>query len=346
MRTSLSMKPTGWFQIGWTSTVPAQGVVPLRYFGQDLVAWRDKQGVVHVMDAYCQHLGANLAYGGTVTDSGIQCPFHGWTWGPDGSNVAIPYQERPHKGRKIRTWHVQEKDDVLFLWHDLEGGEPTYEVPDLLTDVTPHITGLSFQSPLPDGTSHYPGTQVHPQYVLENSVDPEHFRFVHGTAMAPVILQQQVTDSVWHTVAGFGRRWADGVDRPDDRRNTITIHSVGVGFAYNAELTPEGWRLILIATTPVDDDTTEIFGTYWLEDVPGSTPEDRTRRLDLIKGALPQDIVIWDNQKFLDPPSLATKEAAGFRALRQWSTRFYPDPDSSPAPAAARRARQAVAAEA
>ena len=46
---------------------------------------------------------------------------------------------------------------------------------------------------------------------------------------------------------------------------------MGVGFAFNAEHTPEGWRVVLIATTPVDDDRTEIFGTYWLEDVPGGT---------------------------------------------------------------------------
>lgn len=338
MRTSLSMKPTSWFQIGWSSTVPAEGVVPLRYFGQDLVAWRDKQGLVHVMDAYCQHLGANLGFGGTVTDTGIQCPFHGWTWGPDGHNVSIPYQDRPNTARKIRTWHVVERNDALFLWHDANGGAPFYEVPDLMTDVSEHITGLTFQSPLPDGTSHHTGTQVHPQYVLENSVDPEHFRFVHGTPMAPVILKQEITDTVWHTVAGFGRRWADGVDRPDDRRNTITIHSVGLGFAYNAELTPDGWRLMLISTTPVDDDTTELFGTYWLEDVPGSTQEDRTRRLDEIKDALPQDLIIWDNQKYLDPPALATKEAAGFRALRRWSAKFYPDAASSPAPAVVRSA--------
>jgi phenylpropionate dioxygenase-like ring-hydroxylating dioxygenase large terminal subunit len=63
MRTTLSMRPTGWFQVGWSSTIPPVGAVPLHYFGQDLVAWRDRHGVPHVLDAYCQHLGGNLAYG-------------------------------------------------------------------------------------------------------------------------------------------------------------------------------------------------------------------------------------------------------------------------------------------
>lgn len=340
MRTTLSMKPTGWFQIGWSSTVPPEGVVPLRYFGQDLVAWRDRAGEVHVLDAYCQHLGANLAHGGCVTDDGIRCPFHGWTWDADGRNVSIPYQDRPNRARRIRSWPVVERDEVLFLWHDVHGREPFFEVPDLATGITPHIRGLSFQPALPDGVQHYRDMQVHPQFVIENAVDREHFRFVHGTAMSPVILQEEVTDTTWHTVAGFGRRWADGVDRPDDRRNTITIHWVGIGFAYNAEQTPEGWRVVLISTTPVDDDRTEVFGTYWLEDLPGGTAEDRARRLHEIEVALPQDLEIWNHQIYLDPPALATSEGAGFRAIRRWSDSFYPD--SSPAPAARRPAAGAV----
>lgn len=325
MRTSLSMRPTGWFQIGWSSTVPPRSVVPLRYFGQDLAAWRDIHGTVHVLDAYCQHLGANLAYGGSVTDAGLQCPFHGWTWSAEGRNLAIPYQDRPNTARRIRSWPVVERDEVLYLWHDEQGRPPYFDIPSLAGGVFPHIVDLAFQPALPEGTSHFTGLQVHPQYVVENAVDRHHFRFVHGTARSPVILREEVTETSWHTVAGFGRRWADGVDRPDDRKNTITIHWTGVGVSHNAEQTPDGWRVILIATTPVDDDSTEMFGTYWLENLAGSTPEDRRRRLDVIKRALPEDLQIWNHQTFLEPPGLAASEAAGFRRMRRWTQQFYPD---------------------
>jgi 3-ketosteroid 9alpha-monooxygenase subunit A len=324
MRTDLSMKPTGWFQFGWSSTVPEDGVVPLRYFGQDLAAWRDHDGTVHVLDAYCRHLGANLAHGGCVVDSGIQCPFHGWIWDGDGRNVSIPYEDRPNRAKRIRSWPVVERNDVLYLWHDVEGRHPSFDVPDFTEGLFPQMSATRFQPALPDGTSHFRDLQVHPQYVVENAVDRHHFQFVHGTAMSPVILREVVSESSWQTVAGFGRRWADGIDRPEDRRNTITIHWVGVGFAFNAEHTPDGWRVVLIATTPVDDDRTEIFGTYWLEDRPGGTREDRTRLLDLIKSALPQDILIWNNQRYLERPALAKSEAGGFKKLRKWTNGFYP----------------------
>ena len=45
-------------------------------------------------DAYCPHLGANLAVGGRVVEDDIQCPFHLWTFsGQDGQCVDIPYAE-------------------------------------------------------------------------------------------------------------------------------------------------------------------------------------------------------------------------------------------------------------
>lgn len=324
MRTTLSMRPTGWFQIGWSSTVPSDGVVPLRYFGQDLVAWRDLEGTVHVLDAYCRHLGANLAYGGSVTADGLRCPFHGWTWDAEGRNTAIPYQDRTNTARRIRSWSVVERNEVLFLWHDELGRPPYFDVPEV-TEICDDLRGMVLQPALPDGTSHFTGMQVHPQYVVENAVDIHHFRFVHGTARSPVILREEVTDHTWHSVAGFGRRWADGIDRPGDRRNTITIHWVGIGFAYNAEQTPDGWRVMLISTTPVDDETTEVFGTYWLQDLPGAAAGDRRRRLDEIMRALPEDLDIWNHQIYLDPPGLATSEGAGFRKLRRWTGRFYPE---------------------
>src|ERR1700728_916141 len=210
------MLPTGWFQVGWSSTVPPEGVVPLRYFGSDLVAWRDKGGTVHALDAYCQHLGANLAHGGVVNDDGIQCPFHGWTWNGDGHNVSIPYQHRPNKARRIRRWPVVECNEVLYLWHDTQDREPFFEVPDFTSGVFAHIEGLRFQPALPDCTSHFAGLNVHPQYVIENAVDPQHFRFVHGTPTSPKVLREDVTETTWHTVAGCGG--SPAAARPDQDR--------------------------------------------------------------------------------------------------------------------------------
>ena len=324
MPSALSARPTGWFQIGWSSTVPKRGVTKLHYFGQELVAWRSADGAVHVMDAYCQHLGAHLGHGGTVIESGLQCPFHGWVWDGEGHNVSIPYQDRSNTARRIRSWPVIERDEVLYLWHDIAGCAPYFDIPKL-DQVAAEIAGIEFEPALPDGASFFAGTNVHPQYVVENAVDRHHFRFVHGTAVSPTILVEEMTDDTWFSVAGFGRRWADGIDRPGDRKNTITIRWTGIGFAHNAEQTPDGWRIVLISTTPVDEYASDMFGTYWLEKREGTTPDERALRLAAITQALPQDIEIWNHQIYLEPPGLASEEAAAFRRLRRWTQKFYPE---------------------
>src|ERR1700755_1277631 len=92
--------PSSWYRLAWSAETPAGEAVPMRYFEQDLAAYRGLDGVVHVSDAFCPHLGAHLGFGGVGEEGGIRCPFHGWKWGPDGKNVDIPYS--PPRQMKLR----------------------------------------------------------------------------------------------------------------------------------------------------------------------------------------------------------------------------------------------------
>lgn len=63
--------------------------------GEQLAVFRGQDGKAYVLDAYCPHLGANLAVGGRVVGSCIECPFHGWQFqGNDGKCVRVPYAEK------------------------------------------------------------------------------------------------------------------------------------------------------------------------------------------------------------------------------------------------------------
>src|SRR5437588_10621934 len=109
------MTPTGWFQVAWSAEVGVGEVRRMTYFNRDLIAWRGVSGSVTVMDAYCQHLGAHLGYGGTVIEDRIQCPFHGWEWNTAGRNVCIPYEDRPNLGRKIKTFPTVERNEAIYI---------------------------------------------------------------------------------------------------------------------------------------------------------------------------------------------------------------------------------------
>ena len=77
----------------------------MHYFGEELVLFRTASGQVNVLDAYCQHLGANMGVGGTVEDENIVCPWHGWQWRGDGTNALIPYSKIGCKNNvRIRTY--------------------------------------------------------------------------------------------------------------------------------------------------------------------------------------------------------------------------------------------------
>lgn len=338
----LDLELTGWFQVAWAGDIGPEEVVALRYFGRDLVAYRSKDGVVRVHDRYCKHLGASLAHGGCVVDEGIRCPFHGWVWAPDGRNVSIPYQDRPNRAAKLGSWHVVERNEAIYVWFDAAGRDPYWEVPDMLA-WAPHAATRDFHRAWPEGREHFRGLRVHPQMVTENAVDRHHFRFVHKTPISPVVLEEQVEGPEWRARVGFGRGWHnhprdDRGELRTDSMNTLEILWSGIGVSVNVEHILEGIRIISINTTPVEDGATEIFATYWIDRVEGDLADGSyRRRLEEAKRALPDDIEIWNNQIFVDPPgALAVEEGRGFRRMRGWVQQFYPGAgDDIAAPAAA-----------
>jgi 3-ketosteroid 9alpha-monooxygenase subunit A len=321
---------SGWFQVGWSTDLAVGDVKQIHYFGEDLVAYRDADGAAHVLDAYCRHLGANLAVGGCVVDGGLQCPFHGWVWDADGVNVRIPDHDRPSRAR-LRSWPVVERFGVLMIWHDHEGRPPTFQPPETFGEVSQHLDALQFHEAGTGSQTLFPGTTILPQMVVENAVDPAHFRFVHHTPHTPKILAEHIDDWTWHSKVGFGGRWSDGVDRGDDHVNTLDLLWRGTGIAFNALTDPQRVMMVLIAVTPVDEHTTDVFGTYWPQVLPDDA--ETGRHLEYIadaKNSLPDDILIWDNQRFLENPALSTDEAAGFRKMREWTQKFYPEASGEP----------------
>ncbi|HKP40933.1 Rieske (2Fe-2S) protein [Mycobacterium sp.] len=303
-----SMRPTGWFQVAWSADLEVGDVKPLQYFGADLVAFRDLDGAVHVLDAYCQHLGADLSHGGCVVEGGIQCPFHGWVWsGDDGHNVRIPYEPQPDGARYVRSWNVTELNECIYIWHDLGRHEPVWPVPDARQELGSVIGSQYFRPIGPDERQFFAGVTVHPQVIAESSVDRQHHRFVHHVPVSPIVLAASANESSWHASIGFGKG------------DPVQITWYGVGLSLNCECHGDGIQVISICPTPVDDVTTDIFATYWI-----SENLDYDYRLEAAKRMLLDDIDIWAHQQYLDRPGLAPSEADDFTHLREWASGFYP----------------------
>jgi phthalate 4,5-dioxygenase oxygenase subunit len=63
--------------------------VRLRLFSEDLVAFRDSNGRVGVLDAHCAHRGASLFFGRNE-ECGLRCVYHGWKYDVSGRCVDMP----------------------------------------------------------------------------------------------------------------------------------------------------------------------------------------------------------------------------------------------------------------
>ncbi len=63
--------------------------VRLRLLGEDLVAFRDTEGKIGVLDAYCPHRLAHL-YFGRNEECGIRCVYHGWKFDVAGNCTDQP----------------------------------------------------------------------------------------------------------------------------------------------------------------------------------------------------------------------------------------------------------------
>lgn len=328
---ALSMKPTGWFQVAWSAEIAPGEVKPLRYFDQDLVMYRGQTGTVHIFDAYCEHLGANLAYGGTVSGDNIVCPFHGWEWNSEGRNVCIPYQDRPNKARRIRTWPVAELNESIYIWHDVLGRDPLYEVPDVFALFPDGATAADYYPSYPEACLVREALPLHPQYVIENGVDYAHFKFVHRAAEIPRFTRQDFDD--WQFYADFAMTFRPRglVDENGDQvvvEGGVSAVNVGISLGFSLAWGVDRIRG-QVSVTPVDEATSDIRSMVWLERLPGDdgerVPESLNKRIRIANNQFLADVNIWEHQRYTEPPGLVTAEAKGFRTVRRWATRFYPD---------------------
>ncbi|HXL94882.1 MAG TPA: Rieske 2Fe-2S domain-containing protein [Streptosporangiaceae bacterium] len=162
----------GWHCLGLISRFRDGGPHAVEAFGTKLVVFRDSAGELHVLDAYCRHMGGDLTTG-TVKGDQIACPFHDWRWGGDGRCASIPYARRVPPAARTRSWPVLDRNGQLFVWHDPEGSLPLPDVtiPEIPGAYSDEWTSWTWDSILVDGANC--------REIIDNVVDMAHFFYIH-----------------------------------------------------------------------------------------------------------------------------------------------------------------------
>jgi phenylpropionate dioxygenase-like ring-hydroxylating dioxygenase large terminal subunit len=321
--------PASWYHVAWSDEIAVGDVKPLSYFGEELVCYRDETGCIHVADAHCPHMGAHLACGGTVQGEDIICPFHGWRWDADGRNVDIPYSDRPRRQKRLRQWAAKEVSGLVFVWFHPEGSPPTWDVP--MPEVTP---AADYFPAFPHGAK-CERRRMHPQYLVENTVDLAHLTYVHEWQGASKLERYAADDHRFDVVLRGTLATRHGEIGVLD---CIDIHGMGVVLAQQSY----GWdgeapglddpreSVVVMAITPVDDVYSDIRVSAFVH---RSLSSEEERPAGRAKGAITgafrevyeHDTPIWENLVYVQNPPLTREEGKPVATIRRWTTQFYPD---------------------
>ena len=147
---------------------PGGAPLPVRFFGEDLVLFRDDQGRPGLLNVHCCHRGADLSYG-RVEDGGLRCIYHGWLYDVDGNCLDQPGEPEggPHRDAvRQPAYPCQERVGVIFAYFG--GGEP------------PLLRNFEFLAASPD---HVFVSKIYHEcnylQANEGNIDPVHLSFLH-----------------------------------------------------------------------------------------------------------------------------------------------------------------------
>ncbi len=290
--------PNGWFALLRSDEVAPGDIVTIKATDQDLVAYRDDDGAMHVIDPHCPHMGAHLG-GGKVLGTHLQCPYHGWEYGSDGQCVNIPYSDAriPAKAR-VDTHPVREQDGFVYLWHHAGGAEPNFEIPRV-----PEHDDPSWSAP----HTYEKELVAALQEMAENNVDFAHFKYVHGREVVP---KETSTHQFDGPISFVTEELGDGL--------SFTRQSFGPGVAI---LRFTDLMTIVANSTPIDRGNVRLLWHFYfpfaVEPAAG----------DLIESVVGQfgieaDVPIWRDMKFQEHPVLV-KGDGPIPEYRRWYSQFY-----------------------
>jgi len=311
--------PNSWFQVAYADELAPGTVLPLRYFGRELVAFRGEDGTPHVLDAYCAHLGAHLGVGGTVVGNAIRCPFHAWCYDGSGTCVEVPYAKKIPPKARMRSWPVCERNGLLMVYHDTEERPPAFELPELAEyghEEWTEYKRLRWR------------IRSHNQEMAENAVDRAHFRFVHKTVDVPES-KAEIDGAILRVVSRAKMTTPRG-----DIDGEIASDSYGFGFA-TTRFRGIIDTLLVASVTPIDVEDLDVRFSFTVKKIGNA---DVTRGVGKaliadIEKQMGEDKPIWENKVYLPRPALCDGDGP-IALFRRWAQQFYSVPAQAGAPMA------------
>jgi phenylpropionate dioxygenase-like ring-hydroxylating dioxygenase large terminal subunit len=191
----------------------------VRILSEPLLAFRDSQGRVGLIDEFCAHRRVSLWYG-RVEDNGIRCAYHGWKYDVNGRCLEVPSENEAFcRSVKLKSYPCVERGGVVWTYM----GPPEHQPP------VPDFEWMA----VPDSHRYIGKRWQECNYLqaLEGGIDGAHVSWLHSGALA-------------HEPMRVGSK---GAKYQQDRRPAIhvmdTPTGVLIGARRNAEEGQAYWRV-------------------------------------------------------------------------------------------------------
>jgi phthalate 4,5-dioxygenase oxygenase subunit len=253
--------------------------VRVRLLGENLVAFRDTEGRVGVIDEYCPHRRASMALGRNE-ECGLRCLYHGWKVDVEGNVIEMPSEHTQSSFTekvKVKAYRVHEA--AGFVWIYMGDQENV-----------PEFTSPIFQ-PSEDTKISIGKTVIDCNWaqVLEGAIDSAHSSTLHMSDMVPAqTTRAEADNSYWYRPSTdrsprlfveetpFGFRYA-AIRRPiKDAKTHEYIRTTLFVAPYTVQIPPNNLYKVAILHVPMDDTHTAFHFIAWGD--PETTPDVETWR--------------------------------------------------------------------
>jgi phthalate 4,5-dioxygenase len=162
-----------WIPVALSEELPGPDCIPikLKIMNEDLIAFRDSNGDVGLVDAYCPHRGAPLFFARNE-EAGLRCVYHGWKFDTTGQCVDMPNTPEGDIFRqKIKTiaYPCREAGGLVFSYMGPAERQPPFPDFDFAKVPMSHIYVSKFQ------------LECNWLQATEGDFDPSHGVFLHST---------------------------------------------------------------------------------------------------------------------------------------------------------------------
>jgi phthalate 4,5-dioxygenase oxygenase subunit len=242
--------------------------VRVRLLGEDLVAFRDTEGRIGLLDEHCPHRRASLALGRNE-ECGLRCLYHGWKMDVEGNVVDRPSESHEAVlAKKVRhkAYPCREAGGFVWVWmgppDELREFEPPAWAPspDIRTSIVKMHVGCNWAQ------------------VLEGAIDSAHSSTLHSTDMVPAQVERAgATAKEWLRPStdkaprlqvqrtDFGFRYV-AIRRPIKDASTHDYLRITLFVApFTVLIPPNNVYNLSILNIPLDDTNTMFYFIAWSE---------------------------------------------------------------------------------